>query len=141
MTAHVHEMKRPFRLAFTLLGTFLLFVVGVIAETSLRSLQRTNVPVIVEDNVKARVSAHAQPDFLWMGTEWRLKIECDVPVSIDLDEEWTAQLPAGTTVIYSNHDSENTRMFGSTAYYKTPETIKVRNVLSKDSHCRAAARS
>ncbi len=109
-----------------LLALFLIFLLGVFAEEYIRSLARKPIRVSIEESVHAKVSAHVQPDFMWIGKAWWIKIESEVPVAINLDGKWSAIIPPGTNTIFSNHDVNNTTKFGTNIWYKTPAEIIVK---------------
>jgi hypothetical protein len=107
------------------LAVILLFVLGVFAESYIRSLARKPIPVLFEGTLRAKVAAHVQPDFLWAGEAWWIEVKSDAPVSINLDGKWDAVIPAGTNTICSNHDVNNTTKFSSNRWWKTPSRITV----------------
>lgn len=115
------------KIAAAVLGAIVVFIVGVLVESYIRNLAREPIPVVISDNLAAEVEAHVQPDFLWAGKAWWIKITTRAPVQIDIDGEWKAIIPAGTNTIYSNHDVNNTTEFNTNRWCKTPSRITVRS--------------
>ncbi len=108
-----------------LLAAILVFVLGIFAESYIRSLARKPIPILLEGALGANVVAHVQPDFLWAGEAWWIEVKCETPVLIDLDGEWKALIPPGSNKIYSNHDVNNTTRFSSNRWWKTPSRVTV----------------
>ncbi len=102
-----------------------LLAIGAV-EASLRARGRAAIPVVIKDAPQATVSAFVQPDFLWIGEAWWLRVESDSPLSVDVDGQWQALVPAGTNSIYANHDVNNTTRFSSNRWHRTPRHITVR---------------
>jgi hypothetical protein len=113
------------KIAAVVLGATAVFIAGVLTENYIRSLAREPIPVVISDNLTVKVEAHVQPDFLWAGKAWWIKITTRVPVRLDIDGEWEATIPPGTNTVYSNHDVNNTTEFNTNRWWKTPSRITV----------------
>ncbi|MDB5345250.1 MAG: hypothetical protein JWP89_3627 [Schlesneria sp.] len=128
-------MKSVIRIAATILAPCVPFIVGVflmllagVAEGYVRSLARKPIPVIIQDDLHAVITADVAPDFLWIGQAWRVNVDCDTSVLLEFNSDWTASLPPGRHQIYSDHDNDNTADYGSKAGFrqKPPTVITVR---------------
>ncbi|MCD4652695.1 hypothetical protein K8T06_02035 [bacterium] len=116
------------RITASILGVIIVFVAGAFVESYMRTLARKPIPVTIESTVTAQIEAYVQPDFLWIGESWWIKITADIPILLDVDGEWNALLPAGTNTLYSNHDVNNTTEFSSKRWRRTPSTITLKNM-------------
>jgi len=130
---------KAIKITGAVLGVVLVFVIACLVEEYLRARQRTSIPVRLQGDVQAEVTAYVQPDFLWAGEAWWIRVAANKPVVVDLDARWHGNVPAGTDVIFANNDANNTENFSPASYWKTPTQITVSSKLPQrnsgaDSH-------
>lgn len=73
----------------------------------------------------ASVTGEWNPDFLWTGKAWRIEVQSDEDLELDLDGRKYV-LPKGSNKIYSNHDSTNTGEFGDEQFWGYPKHVEIR---------------
>jgi hypothetical protein len=88
------------------------FVAGVFLEEILRAANAVSIPVDSSEILEVTISASRKPDFLWLGTAWWVDYDSPVPFDLDIGSGSSAQVPAGTHKIFSNHDYSNLDQYG-----------------------------
>ncbi len=96
----------------------------VLLEESIR--QQTGGPIEISGLPIPGVQIAGQwhPDFLWTGRAWRIRIQTERSLRLQLDER-IYDIPSGDHTLYSNHDSTNTGQYGSAAYWGYPQHVLV----------------
>jgi len=106
------------------------FVASVLLEEFLRATQAVSIPIDSSEVPEVTITASRKPDFLWLGTAWRINYESPVPFDLDLGNGSASEVPAGKHKIFANHDYSNLDQYGLKLSKDFPESIVVQSAKS-----------
>lgn len=118
-------LKHLSKIFAVILGLLLIILLVIFAESYSRSMAKKSIPVQLIDVHDVQISAYVKPDLFWSGESWWIDINSTSDLTITIDNKWAGQVPAGKTMIYGNHDSNNTLNFSTTLRRKTPSSIRI----------------
>ncbi|MGL4229872.1 MAG: hypothetical protein ACRDAM_01045 [Casimicrobium sp.] len=106
-----------------LVAVFFAFV--IVLDATLRN--RFGGPMTIDGLPisNASVTGAWNPDFLWLGRAWSIKVQSDEALELKLDGR-TYVIPKGSHTVYSNHDHTNTGEFGAQAFWGYPNNVEIR---------------
>jgi hypothetical protein len=103
------------------------FVFAVIGESSIRSRYGGSMSIDGLPVNDACVNGTWIPDFLWVGKAWKLEIQSNEDLELNLDGK-VYTIPKGSHEIYSNHDHTNTGKFGKQEFWGYPDIVEIRSL-------------
>lgn len=120
-------MKQIVKIVLGVLLGIVLLALVIVVDSAARS--RLGGPMKIEGLPISNSSVMGtwKPDFLWTGRAWRIDVQSDENLELQLDGRKYV-VPKGFHTVYSNHDHTNTKQYGDQEFWGYPERVEIRTL-------------
>jgi hypothetical protein len=118
-------MSSNAKIIWKLLLIVVVCALAVVIEATVRNRFGGSMKINGAPISNVSVTGVWNPDFLWVGKAWSIKVQSDEALELRLDGRRYV-IPKGSHTVYSNHDHTNTGEFGNEAFWGYPESVEIR---------------